>query len=84
MFTDLNPDIIRQLYAKGVSFLYAPNQLGEDDPIWVPMIVDIFECDWIDPECDAILVITEALQIPFERFLNHKIILPNNPPLHSV
>jgi len=84
MIKDLTPDIVKQLYDNGVTFLYAPHQYSMDDPIWVPMVVSIDECDWIDPEGDAILLIKEALSVPFEHFLNHRVILPNNWDMHIV
>lgn len=76
MVTDLTPDLIKALYGRGCTFLYAPHQFQFDNPLWIPMIVPLDECDWIDPDSDAILTIKEAFNIPFENFHNHKVIMP--------
>lgn len=82
MIKDLTPDIVKLMYDKGVTFLYAPGQFSEDDPMWVPMIVPLEEFYWVDVYGDSVLTITEALKLPFETFLNHKIIIPNNWDMH--
>ncbi|MDX3912985.1 MULTISPECIES: hypothetical protein [Olivibacter] len=84
MIVTLTPDIVQQLHAKGITFLYAPLQFSLDDPIWVPMVVEFFDCDWIDPQADAVLLLKAALEIPFEQFLNHRVMLPNNWDMHVV
>lgn len=75
MLLDLTPQLVKYLHDEGYKLLFAKDQLQENDLIFIPLFVSIVEFYDYNAFSDAILTIDEALKLPFEVLLNHKVIL---------
>jgi hypothetical protein len=72
---NLTPELVKYLYEEGYMILYAKGQIHEEDLVFKPLYIPIHEFYEYDSFDDAILTIEEALKLPFEVLLNHKVII---------
>lgn len=77
MRVEATPDIFIKIAEMNCTFLFAPNQIMEEEVVWIPMFINIIDFErYFDGEKDNIIMIEDVLKMPFGFFVDHEIILP--------